>query len=256
MAANGSAFLDAVNLANDNKGLDVGVHLCLTTEKAILSKEDIPTLVDKEGKFFRSYKSLLFKLHLKKINILEVEKELEAQIRKVIDANIKPTHVDSHNYIHMDPLIFNVVVKLAKKYKIRYVRSACEKLFFYPFCFQRLFIKIVLICLAMMNKRKTITNNIVKIDNFCGFSKSGDLDRNSFKQYISKLKPGVTEMVCHPGTTNVNKRYSLWNYNWQKETDTLIDITIINMIKQLNIELINFKNMDNHVEHSKSFPKI
>ena len=42
----GSAFEDAVALARQNPDLDVGLHLTLVEEQAILGREVLPTLVD------------------------------------------------------------------------------------------------------------------------------------------------------------------------------------------------------------------
>src|SRR5207247_10483342 len=45
----GNAFEDAVALTRDFPALDVGLHLALVEEQAVLPPEALPTLVDKTG---------------------------------------------------------------------------------------------------------------------------------------------------------------------------------------------------------------
>jgi predicted glycoside hydrolase/deacetylase ChbG (UPF0249 family) len=53
-----------------------------------------------------------------------VEAELVAQIEKVLAAGIRPTHLDSHRHIHTAFPIGRLVVRLARRYRIPYVRRA------------------------------------------------------------------------------------------------------------------------------------
>ena len=50
----GSAFEEAVALAWQNPELDVGLHLTLVEERAVLGREILPTLVDETGRFPRT----------------------------------------------------------------------------------------------------------------------------------------------------------------------------------------------------------
>ena len=64
-------------------------------------------------------------------DLKEIEKEFQAQIEK-ISTFVKPTHIDSANYIHAIPEIFEIVCKLAQKYDIPYVRSHFEEFYIVP----------------------------------------------------------------------------------------------------------------------------
>ena len=50
------------------------------------------------------------------IRLSQVRKELEQQIRKVLDTGITIRHLDSHQHIHALPGIRTVVVELAEEY--------------------------------------------------------------------------------------------------------------------------------------------
>jgi hypothetical protein len=53
-----------------------------------------------------------------------IEAELGAQIERVLAAGIRPTHLDSHRHIHTSFPIGRIVVRLAQRYDIPYVRPA------------------------------------------------------------------------------------------------------------------------------------
>lgn len=107
-------FEHAVSLAKENPDLGVGVHLNLTHGYPLL--KDHKTIIDpKTGRFrHRSfYETLDFK-----VDQDEVYREWDAQIQKVINAGIEPTHLDSHHHTHAYGMNQEVVIELARKYKL------------------------------------------------------------------------------------------------------------------------------------------
>ena len=51
-----------------------------------------------------------------------VREELEAQIRRGLDAGIRPTHLDSHGHTHTQWPVAGIVIALARRFGIRAVR--------------------------------------------------------------------------------------------------------------------------------------
>ncbi len=78
----GSAFEEAVTLARQNPELDVGLHLTLVEERAVLGREVLPTLVDETGRFPRTGGEFLRRAVLGRISWDEVEREIAAQIAR------------------------------------------------------------------------------------------------------------------------------------------------------------------------------
>jgi len=117
--ANGRCFEMARDLAHSwNLAGKLGVHLSLD-EGPALSREMLQ-YADADGNLCvrRSLKPLGRKLSH------AVEAELAAQIERVVAAGIAPTHLDSHRHIHTVFPIGRLVVRLARRYRIPYVRSA------------------------------------------------------------------------------------------------------------------------------------
>lgn len=231
---NGQAFDGAIKLVKENKNLDIGVHLCLTEEYPLLSKNTIPTLTDPDGRFYRNWKILLLKLYFRKINLSEIEKEFDAQINKVIDAGIYPSHIDSHQHVHVLPRVYNIVIKLAKKYKIGYIRYPKENLSFGYHSLKKYMLLIPLIFI----KRKNKDNSIIHSDHFLGISTSGKLTFCNLIKFLKSLKPGITEIVCHPGEKMLNCKYEHWGYRWEEELKSFSDSRLKLLIRDLNIILI------------------
>jgi predicted glycoside hydrolase/deacetylase ChbG (UPF0249 family) len=117
--ANGSHFELACDLAHKRHLVGkIGVHLSLD-EGPALSREMKP-YTDAGGQLCvrRSLKPLGPQL------AHAIEAELRAQIDRVVAAGIRPMHLDSHRHIHTAFPIGRLVVGLAHKYRIPYVRSA------------------------------------------------------------------------------------------------------------------------------------
>ena len=121
---------EAVELKKDMPELNVGLHLNLTNQYAISDKKDISLLVDEDGKFKNGFVNLLLLSFLKPKQLKkQVEIETRAQIEKSIEKGFELTHIDSHRHIHHIPVIFNVVKKIAKEYKIDRIRVVNENIF-------------------------------------------------------------------------------------------------------------------------------
>jgi predicted glycoside hydrolase/deacetylase ChbG (UPF0249 family) len=127
----GPWFLDAVRLLHQNPDLDVGVHLCLTSEWERVKWRPIthaPSLVDADGYFFPTTTqrpdfppNTGFLTARPKLD--EVEKELRAQIETLV-RHLGPGRV-SHVSAHMGaatatPPLRALTAKLAAEYKLRF----------------------------------------------------------------------------------------------------------------------------------------
>jgi len=114
LMTNTPGFDHAVKLALANPKLGVGVHLVLTFLKPL--RDDVPSLVDSNGNFYRPN---AYRQGEITVDYSDLYKEWDAQIQKVLDAGIQPTHLDSHHHVHtMTATHQNVFLDLAEKYKL------------------------------------------------------------------------------------------------------------------------------------------
>lgn len=113
-------FYEIASFAKENPHFDNGIHLTLTCEwenykfGPVLPISEVPSLVDEHGYFYKKREQLN-----SNATVEEVEKELDAQIKKAITFGLKPTHIDSHMYsVGARREFFKVYRDLGKKYNL------------------------------------------------------------------------------------------------------------------------------------------
>jgi predicted glycoside hydrolase/deacetylase ChbG (UPF0249 family) len=219
--ANGSDFEGAVHFANNNRWLDIGVHLTLTEEKALSSREEAPTLVDEKGYLPKNIFYFLLRYCSGRIKIEDIHREIENQILRVINSSVRISHIDSHCHIHMLPFILNRVIGLAKKYQIRIIRAPFESLSINDLFYLRGWICLILFFLSSGAKKKLKRHKISYLEYTFGILKSGRLNSEAFSKIIKRFgrtPTEISELVCHPGTNCARLTYPHWDYNWEEET--------------------------------------
>ncbi|WP_408007450.1 chitin disaccharide deacetylase [Pseudalkalibacillus sp. A8] len=102
----------AVELAKNNPGLRVGIHLTLTCGNAI--SPNVPSLTNDDGQFILS-SDLQQDLSSK---LKDIDIEWEAQIEHFLRMGLEPTHFDSHHHMHKHPELLPIVKRLSQKYDL------------------------------------------------------------------------------------------------------------------------------------------
>lgn len=128
LMVNGPWFPEAAKLLRENPGLDVGVHLVLTSEWENFKwapKAWVPSLVDSNGFFFPMvWRNNLLPLHssIQESNwrLADVEKELRAQIEIALLHVPRVTHLSCHmGFEGLEPRIRDLVRKLERDYHLQ-----------------------------------------------------------------------------------------------------------------------------------------
>ena len=114
---------DAIDGLQSYPNLKTGVHLNLTKGRPVSAPENIPSLVNPRGEFWPTI-GFYSKAVLGLVNTMEVETELRAQIERVLDSGIRPTHLDSHSHWHVLPHLRKLISQLAENYHIPGTRQA------------------------------------------------------------------------------------------------------------------------------------
>src|SRR5712671_1568365 len=125
--ANARATEDALARALRRPSLGVGCHLTLVDGQPTLPPARVPSLIEDDGRFRRSWKPFIVSCLLGRISLLEVEQELTAQIDRIRSAGVTLTHLDAHKHVHAYPPIFEIVTRLAERFRIPVVRVPFER---------------------------------------------------------------------------------------------------------------------------------
>lgn len=99
----------AAKLAKENPGLAIGLHFTLTEGKPLTGA---PSLTHEGGHFLNRW-ALIRRILSGKANAEEITLEFRAQLRRLQDLGITPTHFDSHQHLHMVPAIFRAIRPVA-----------------------------------------------------------------------------------------------------------------------------------------------
>jgi len=237
----GESFRHAVKRARENKITKIGVHLALTGSfKPISSPKEVPTLVDRELRFPKSYNSFFTKYFAGRVNENEIYEEFKKQILTVKNEGFAIAHVDSHQHIHMVPGILKVVIKLMKEFGIEYIRLPLERMS-KNVDVAGFIRQLMLLPICSMSRKLLNTPGIKHNDQFIGYTRALRLRPEDITGAISNLEDGLTELGCHPGyfTTRMKENYP-WYKNCEEELKVLCDKNFIDKIKESSIDLVSY----------------
>lgn len=199
LAANMPAAAQAITLSRNFPELGVGVHLNVCQGPA-LSPRGRAELAGPDGQMNHSGMGMIKRAFLRPRRMLPaIQDEFAAQIEFALSAGLKPTHLDSHRHVHAWPPIFRLVMVLAQRYDIAFVRRHRESL---P---------------ADMPQAPAGQRRLSRILNFLGgrchrlaprlqptlgtlgVAHTGAIDAAVLLAVIAALPEGVSELMVHPG---------------------------------------------------------
>jgi len=219
-------FPEAVKLLGENPGIDVGIHLAITSEWSNIKwrpLSDCPSLKDADGYFFpmiwpnKNYPGQAIKENQWKLE--DIEKEFRAQIELAMKKIPRISHISSHmGCTDISDSVKQMTRRLAKEYKID-------------------------IDLQELNVKNT---------SYDGQHKTSAEKIESFARMLNKLEPGNTYLfVDHPGLNSPELRainhigYEDVATDRQGVVDTWTNEKIKKLIQQKGIQLIGYKDLLN-----------
>ena len=229
LMANGAAFDQAVALAREVRSLDVGCHLVLVQGQSVADpSRALPVTVTELAK-------LLFQRKL------PVYDELLAQVRKIVRAGIRPTHLDTHKHTHLLPPVLDAVARLAQEFRIPWVRR--------PFDFgihRGARITKSAVAVGMRFTRPSFSRSLARLkttDHFAGFQITGTLREENLLATLERLPEGLTELMCHPGKLGPELRSAATRLKESRELElsALKSPAVRQVISKRNIELVNYR---------------
>ncbi len=224
LMANGAAFDHAVALARENPGLDVGVHLVLVGGPGLPS----------------SVASLIAEIARGRIAIYD---ELSAQVRKVLAAGLRPSHLDTHKHTHLLPPVLDAVARVASEFQIPWVRRPFD----YPLNVGSVPWRRQMVSRGLGFARARFHRVLSRYgcrttDHFAGFQFTGHYGTAELARLIRELPEGVTEFMCHPGFCREELRasHTRLKESRQRELDALTSAEVRTAIKESNVTLARY----------------
>ena len=216
-------FPEAARMLNENPGLDVGIHLVLTSEWGNMKwrpLSHVPSLVNEEGYFYPTVWDV--KEFPPNSNLLatdwkieEVEKELRAQIELAMAKIPNISHLSDHMaFAVASPQLRDLVEKLAKEYHLEFDME-----------------------------RFGLQNT----GNFGGSQTTPAEKEKALFNIVNNLKPGIWLFVDHPGY-DTPEMQALGHIGYRNVAADRAGVTfafkskrIKNVIEKRKILLINYR---------------
>jgi predicted glycoside hydrolase/deacetylase ChbG (UPF0249 family) len=244
IAAVGDSFDQAVEICRRCPDLDVGVHLTLVGERPLTDPGTLGELVTKDGRFLTAHPALVARALTLRLDRGAVRRELESQIEKVERAGIRPSHVDGHQHVHLLPVVWPVVVDLARRRGIPWVRVPA----FRPAATNGagpLQVGLRMGLNVLQKGRRAQLGALRSADVTPALADSGHLTVDRIARALERVPAGaVAELVTHPGVTTpaLEERYD-WGYDWTGETAALTDAGLRRSIAEAGFELRTFREL-------------
>ena len=230
---------EAIEAAKQMPDLEIGLHINLTNEEPAANPKDIPLLVDEKGKLKNGFVNLLLLSFTHPKELAEqAETEIRAQIEKYLQSGLMLAHLDSHRHVHLIPVIFKVVQKLAKEYGVGRIRVMNENAFntvrqnkSKSYLFDGGIIKYLLLrFLCLINGYKSDVY-------FYTILFTCKISAEQFENVKIPHGYKAVEIMIHPGRPDIDKQYpeDVWDNNilsdWRRvELQTLLNQDVLNGI--------------------------
>ena len=243
VVACGRAFEHAVELLRDRPALDTGAHLTLVGEKPLSPPETIPSLLGRDGALLPGFPAFVRRSLLGRIDPAHVERELRAQIERLLATGLPVVHANSHQHLHVLPGILEIVLKLAAEYGIPWVRIPADPAVNRSLTPRSLQLRVLNALGRRARQRLPEDRSVRTTDRAIGIQDAGRLTVERLSEILKDVQ-GITELVCHPGIgdRDLAAEYD-WGYGWDKETAALCDAGARNQLQAGGVELSSFSRL-------------
>lgn len=224
----------------DAPELGVGAHLAVVGEDPpLLSAAEIPSLVDRRGRFHVSWRQFLPRAAAGRVDPDDLRRELSAQLDRLEQAGLRLDHLDTHQNVHLWPSVREVVLALGRERGIgavRVTRSSAPG-----------------VTGAVVRRLATALVARCRTEGWCfpdvstGLDGAGHLDASAMLVALRHLAaaPGATaELATHPGSHDdpALARYR-WGYLWGAEGDALRSPQVRREVGALGFRLGTFADL-------------
>jgi len=247
MIATGAWADEVVRYVRGHPSLDIGIHLTLLDVTPAGDPGPWRGCLDEDGRLppsalRRSLARLLPHLTLHPAAAIA---EFDAQIRRVFELGLRPTHLDSHNHLHLWPTLFAPVAQLCADHGIRWIRvprTPVRRWPRRPWEVDRAVLKgTVIHSLGRLADRR-LQPGLRTPDHFVGLGLYGPgAGPARVIRLAHALDPGITEWLVHPVRATPAFRVAYpWGPGWGSERETLCDPAVQDALARAGVRVAGF----------------
>ena len=196
----GDAAADAVGRARTLPRLGVGLHVVLVDGHPILPPEQVPALVDGDGRFRTDMVRAGVTIFASPAARRQLHAEVEAQFAAFAATGLPLDHVNAHKHFHLHPTIAAAILTIGRSYGMKAIRAPIE-----PEAvlrqidgtdvgagIERIWAKLV--------RRRMRGAGVAVPDQVFGLAWSGAMTASRVQGLLQHLPDGLTEIYTHPAT--------------------------------------------------------
>jgi predicted glycoside hydrolase/deacetylase ChbG (UPF0249 family) len=233
-------YRSSVGWLRDTPSLGVGVHLALVGEDPpLLGAAEVPTLVDRRGRLATSWRQLLPRVAARRVDPVDIARELSAQIESVRSEGLTVDHLDSHQHVHMFPGIREVVLDLAQRHDIDAVRCTGSS--------ARSPVGAVMRRLSSRLARELAVDGIAHPRAAAGLDEAGVLDETRLLDALEQLAASgapTCELSGHPGeAVDPHRSRYAWGYRWGDELAAVCAPSVRAAVDRLGFRLGTYRDL-------------
>ncbi len=207
---------EAVELAKQNPGLGVGLHVVTTYDRAILPHEKVSHVTNGEGKFGADPVRAGMKYSFSRIARKELRDEMQAQFERFAAFGLSWSHVDGHQHFHMHPYVWDTMLDLCDEYGAHRIRIPYEPVIPHlrnggdgPNLNTAASLALQVMRrrnIRKLRERKTLGGKQVFLcDHVYGQLQTGNMNTDYVIKLLSRLQQGINEIYFHPGSPHARK---------------------------------------------------
>lgn len=249
LMANGSTFATAAQMGQSAPTLGIGCHVVLVDGTPLSPPDEVRSLTrDGDLQFYRSLVQFAGLSLRGCLQPEEIERETTAQIRKIQQAGIKVSHLDSHKHTHMFPRVLTPLLAAARNCGVRAIRNPFESLklrhlFQEPRSWNRWMEVRALHGLAARFRSTVREAGMVTTDGTLGIVATGALGQRWLRLLLDRLPEGTWELVCHPGynDADLGAVHTRLRESREEELRVLTSPELRDRLSERGVELISYR---------------
>jgi predicted glycoside hydrolase/deacetylase ChbG (UPF0249 family) len=159
-----------------------------------------------------------------------------------MNMGLEMDHLNSHHNLHIHPTLTRLILRLAAKYSIPGIRLPLQGL--RTLNRKNFFLSALTFPWAIRLKNNLVKAGIDHNQEVFGLHETGAMREEAWIRIIPTLKPGVTEIFCHPAVNVDNRVKESESISRQvDEFKALMSLRVRDLLIQEGIELISFSDI-------------